>query len=78
MADNSDEHHIVDLPSGLLHAIFGFLSPRDLCLASATCKHWRCLMQDAAADQVPTLATLPATCAPLQLLYAADLYCAMR
>ncbi len=56
MADSNDELHINDLPSGLLHAIFDFLSPKDLCSASATCKQWRCLNQDAAADQVPTSA----------------------
>ena len=40
------------LPSGLLHGIFSVLSPRDLCAVSATCKHWRQLNQDDAANQV--------------------------
>ncbi len=40
------------LPSGLLHGIFSFLPPRDLCAVSATCKYWRHLNQDDAANQV--------------------------
>lgn len=40
------------LPAGLLHSIFDSLGPRDLCSVSATCKHWRHLNQDAAANKV--------------------------
>ncbi|CAL8466377.1 g5913 [Coccomyxa elongata] len=39
------------LPAGLLHTIFNSLGPRDLCSVSATCKHWRHLNQDAAANK---------------------------
>ena len=46
---------INELPAGLLHAVFDFLPPKDLCSVSATCKLWRRLNQDAAADEVPSL-----------------------
>ncbi len=46
------------LPSGLLHGIFAFLPPRDLCAVSATCKYWRHLNQDDAANQVRYSLTL--------------------
>ena len=49
------EEHNVNvniLPAGLLHTIFNSLGPRDLCSVSATCRHWRHLNQDAAANKV--------------------------
>ena len=52
MDDISGSLHVNNLPLGLLHTIFGCLQPRDLCAVSATCRHWRALYQDAAADQV--------------------------
>ncbi|BDA51263.1 probable E3 ubiquitin ligase complex SCF subunit sconB at N-terminal half [Coccomyxa sp. Obi] len=48
------EEHVVNinmLPAGLLHTIFNSLGPRDLCSVSATCKQWRHLNQDAAANK---------------------------
>lgn len=43
---------IQSIPAGLLHGIFDHLCPRDLCAVSATCKYWRQLNQDSAANQV--------------------------
>ena len=40
------------LASGSLHHIFSYLSPADLCCVSATCKHWRDLSHDQAANKV--------------------------
>ena len=46
--------HIQELPSGALHQIFHFLGPRDLCQVAATCRDWRTLTVDAAANLVHT------------------------
>lgn len=43
-------HHINNLPTPILHGIFGHLGPRELCAVSATCALWRGLNQDAAAN----------------------------
>lgn len=43
--------HINNLPSGILHAIFSHLGPKDLCRATATCGLWRELNRDAAANR---------------------------
>lgn len=39
-------HHINNLPTPILHGIFGHLGPRELCAVSATCALWRGLNQD--------------------------------
>jgi hypothetical protein len=44
--------HINDMPAGVLHHIFEFLGPRDLCCVSIICKYWAALNKDAAANQV--------------------------
>lgn len=44
--------HINDLPVGVLHHVFDFLGPRDLCCVSVTCALWAALNKDAAASQV--------------------------
>jgi hypothetical protein len=49
---DEDGVHINELPDGLLHTTFDLLGPKDLCAISATCKRWRELNQDAAADTV--------------------------
>lgn len=44
--------HINDLPLGVLHHVFDYLGPRDLCCVSVTCTLWAALNKDAAANQV--------------------------
>lgn len=39
------------LAAGNLHHIFSYLPPKDLCRVSATCKHWRDLSHDQAANR---------------------------
>jgi hypothetical protein len=39
------------LPAGALHRVFDFLEPRSLCAVGATCRQWRGLQGDAAANQ---------------------------
>lgn len=51
MTTMSYEPHINTLPAGILHKIFGFLGPRDLCMASAVCRLWRDLNQDEMTDR---------------------------
>lgn len=43
--------HVNNLPPAILHGIFGHLGPRDLCVVSATCQHWRALNQDKASRE---------------------------
>jgi hypothetical protein len=47
-ADAAD--HVNNLPTGILHGVFGHLGPRDLCAVTATCQLWRALNRDAAAN----------------------------
>lgn len=48
--------HLDDLPPGVLHNIFAYLGPRDLCCVSVTCRLWAALNRDGAANQVFILA----------------------
>lgn len=40
-----------DLPNGAVHHVFRFLGPKELCVASAVCKHWRDLNRDGVANR---------------------------
>ena len=42
---------ITAIAAGSLHHIFSYLPPKDLCCVSATCKHWRDLSHDQAANK---------------------------
>ena len=41
-----------EAPDAVVHLVFDFLGPRDLCRASAVCQRWRALNRDTAANQV--------------------------
>jgi hypothetical protein len=45
-----DDGSINQLPGGLLNHIFAFLGPVDLCRVTATCRLWRRLNRDRAAN----------------------------
>ncbi|KAK9802744.1 hypothetical protein WJX73_006604 [Symbiochloris irregularis] len=48
----ADELLLKHLPRSVLHHVFDFLGPRDLCVASAACRRWNALTHDAASDQI--------------------------
>ncbi len=50
-AEEAPAELISVLPAGALHHVFDYLEPRSLCAVGATCRQWRGLQGDAAANQ---------------------------